>query len=227
MAGSCAINSGNGENMQYLLAKIDGVNGNQIWADTSGIDAAGDNEVFFSTPIVTNNNDIMIVGAHELPNSGVSTEVLKYNQDGDKLWEREFNQYGGLNQNYFYDIHQTFDDGFIICGNLTNLTAFESPIWAVKLDSMGCEVINCSVGVENDLLQTSNSVSIYPNPTSNYLTIESDLDYHTINIYNLSGKLVKTAERNSQILVSDLSKGMYFIQLVADKNVITKKFTIE
>jgi len=87
---------------------------------------------------------------------------------------------------------------------------------------------NCkfyNVGIDSPSIE--NDLKIYPNPTSNYLTIESDLNYHTINIYNLSGKIVKTTERNNQILVSDLSKGLYFIQLVADKNVITKKFTIE
>ena len=87
---------------------------------------------------------------------------------------------------------------------------------------------NCkfyNVGIDNQVIE--NNIKIYPNPASNYLTIDSDLDYQTINIYNLSGKLLKTTERSSQINISDLSKGMYFIQLVAEKNVITKKFIIE
>lgn len=87
---------------------------------------------------------------------------------------------------------------------------------------------NCkyyNVGIDSPSID--NDLKIYPNPTSNYLTIESNINYHTINIYNLSGRIVKTQNASMQISVLELPKGMYFIQLVADKNVITKKFTIE
>lgn len=87
---------------------------------------------------------------------------------------------------------------------------------------------NCkyyNVGVNNQVIE--NNIKIYPNPTNNSLTIETDLNYHTFNIYNLSGKLVKTQNRSNQISVSELPKGMYFIQLVGDKNNRVQKFIKE
>lgn len=229
ITGSIDVEPGVGIDTQNYMAKIDGITGNIIWDDTSGIVQVTMNETYNSNAIVLANGDIVTIGGTKLnaTTSELKAWVIKYDGSGQLIWKREFNKYGANNVNYFWDIHQTYDGGFIICGDLTNVGIGRQNLWILKLDSMGCEFVNCSVAVENDLLQNTNSISIYPNPTSNYLTIDSDLDYHTINIYNLSGKLVKTTERNSQILVSDLSKGMYFIQLVADKNVITKKFTIE
>ena len=217
LAGGYGVDNGNGENIQYLLAKIDGANGNEIWADTSGIDAAGDDELFYSTPILTKNNEIVLVGFHGLPNTGVAATVLKYNKNGEKLWGREFNPHGGTNQNYFRDIHQTFDDGFIICGSLTNLSAFESPMWAVKLDSIGCEVANCSVGVEAPLPPKGELV--YPNPTTGVINIALQKipePNTTIQLFDITGTMVLSQalkQATTQLTINNYPKGIYLYQI--------------
>lgn len=66
----------------------------------------------------------------------------------------------------------------------------------------------------NDLNQV-NIVSIFPNPTSDYLQIDHDLNVNNGQylIYSLDGKLVKTIrDNNSRINVSDLQSGTYFLQ---------------
>lgn len=86
-------------------------------------------------------------------------------------------------------------------------------------------LISNIVGI-NEILNTTEVESvIYPNPTSSQLTIVADLDIHEINIHDITGKLIKRIIHNTNnINVADLSNGVYFIKLVTDEGIITKKF---
>lgn len=59
--------------------------------------------------------------------------------------------------------------------------------------------------------------NIYPNPVSNFLNVTSDnYDHKEIQIYSVSGKLVKSmksSDSNIQINVSDLSSGNYILNI--------------
>ncbi len=77
----------------------------------------------------------------------------------------------------------------------------------------------------NDVLE--NSFSIYPNPTNGMITITTPATHYTVSIYNLQGQLVqkiKTVSGSSTIDLSDLSSGLYIMQL-SDKNIL-KTFKI-
>lgn len=67
--------------------------------------------------------------------------------------------------------------------------------------------------------------SIYPNPTQKFLNIElkDNLGFVNVNIYNVSGQLIRKAETSS-IDVSDLSAGTYYIQVITDQGKATKAF---
>jgi D-alanyl-D-alanine carboxypeptidase len=66
-----------------------------------------------------------------------------------------------------------------------------------------------------------NSISIYPNPTSNILNINSTLTNFEVKIFDIKGQIV-LQNKNSQILdVSNLSKGMYVL-ILQDQNSMTK-----
>jgi hypothetical protein len=78
----------------------------------------------------------------------------------------------------------------------------------------------------------TNSVNIYPNPTSSVLNyiVKNDFVIATIVINDISGKEVfrNTVGNNpTQIDVSNLSAGVYFITFNSDKNTATKKFIKE
>jgi len=57
---------------------------------------------------------------------------------------------------------------------------------------------------------------VYPNPTSDYLFINSDIPVKTASVYDISGKLVFTANDpvHKNLNVSSLQAGMYFIKFV-------------
>ena len=69
---------------------------------------------------------------------------------------------------------------------------------------------------------TSTSFTIYPNPADDMITINLEHSSHTImnlNIYNVAGSLVKTLllQQNEQkINVSDISKGIYIVEIKSE-----------
>jgi hypothetical protein len=56
-------------------------------------------------------------------------------------------------------------------------------------------------------------VSIYPNPTDNYLFIEGNKNLISISIYNLLGAEVIAKSNTDKIDVSELSNGVYIIKI--------------
>lgn len=87
--------------------------------------------------------------------------------------------------------------------------------WRFKLAYMG------PVGV-SELERTG--LNIFPNPAQDYISIGEE--FQLIQIYNVNGSLVLSIQENqSQINVSDLSSGVYFIQMTAfDGDVKQSKF---
>src|SRR5690606_17586554 len=69
--------------------------------------------------------------------------------------------------------------------------------------------------------------NVYPNPTSDILNIslENNLVLKQITIYNNLGQVVKTTNENV-INVSNLAKGLYFVEVVTDQGKATKKVVV-
>jgi len=89
------------------------------------------------------------------------------------------------------------------------LTESNKPIWGT-CPSLGLD--------EHNHLD----ISIYPNPTTDYLFIDNSTS-NNIFVYNIIGKeLIK--ESGNRINVSSLSKGVYFIKVSDGVNSSTKKF---
>ncbi len=82
-------------------------------------------------------------------------------------------------------------------------------------------------GIENKQVHTLN---IFPNPANQQFWIKGleDADQGVIEMYDLSGKRVKTQLLNSQNLqavsVSHLPEGLYLVQIKSDTKLITGKF---
>lgn len=58
---------------------------------------------------------------------------------------------------------------------------------------------------------------VYPNPTTGYISINSDVEVSSIEIYNQLGQLVSSNFRKQSIDISNLNSGIYIIRL-SDKN---------
>lgn len=68
-------------------------------------------------------------------------------------------------------------------------------------------------------------VSIYPNPATNFISINKDENVSDIAIFNLVGRKLKTfqnVEKDEHYDVSDLPVGMYLIQVIDNnKKILT------
>ncbi|MBK8600006.1 MAG: immune inhibitor A [Flavobacterium sp.] len=68
---------------------------------------------------------------------------------------------------------------------------------------------------------------IYPNPTNSILNINSNLSDYSVRIYNLMGQQLFSTESNDgiqKINVSELTTGMYFIEMRSNSITETQKF---
>jgi len=125
-------------------------------------------------------------------------------------------------------------------GNFTSeeSTYFESvvtPSWDCDL-TQGCydpgtgngqytSLSNCQaacISTSTDEIESKN-ISISPNPVKNTLYIQGEME--SAEIFDVFGKLVETSTNNT-INTSDLADGIYFVRLITNNKIITKKITI-
>lgn len=85
---------------------------------------------------------------------------------------------------------------------------------------------NCVLGVDTN---HATAFTIYPNPTKNFINIETTSEVENIDIYNSLGQLVSSLVGNKKVVdVSTLSKGIYFLTITTtDSASVTKKILIE
>src|SRR5690606_33611968 len=70
------------------------------------------------------------------------------------------------------------------------------------------------------------SISIYPNPTSGILTIQSNTDVH-VTVKSIDGRILLTKNNAQTIDIAHLSDGMYFVTIneANGNGVYTQKIT--
>jgi hypothetical protein len=78
-----------------------------------------------------------------------------------------------------------------------------------------------------DFNQNNLQVSLYPNPATDMLNIEMTNEINSIEIYNIQGQKVRTANQK-QINISDLAAGIYMVRIQdTENNTATKKIVIQ
>ena len=84
------------------------------------------------------------------------------------------------------------------------------------------------IGVEENGPSTgSGTFVVYPNPVSNILHIQSDIEGGQLSIYDLMGRMVYQSEYQAEIPVSQLTDGLYFLSITTSEGqVINQKFII-
>lgn len=103
-------------------------------------------------------------------------------------------------------------------GNSLVTTQYNDTIWQ-KINQLVCT---------NDVTEISaNEFRIYPNPSSEYVTIESKLDIEKIELFNPDGKLVTVDFKDNKIVVSSLKKGIYWIKIQTQKSTQTFPLSVQ
>ncbi len=76
----------------------------------------------------------------------------------------------------------------------------------------------------------SGDIAVYPNPATNYVSVQTSLKGYGFKVYDLSGKLIfyqTSAQGNEQIDVSELSKGIYIYEVTTQDGISIKKDKLE
>ena len=211
-----------GLSYQAYMAKLSKF-GVVIWEKTFG--DAGDQQ-FYAVPLILNDGSIVC--------SGISTVganpwglLIKTDSLGNQQWLRTYYA-NPSNDNYIYDVKQASDNSFVLFGT-ASITGQDA--WVVKVDSAGCEIANCNVGVE-ELQVESSKLKVYPNPASTQINISiegEDIEDYEIAIMNVLGETQKVNIDQSAISVSELSSGIYFLSAVSKdgRHRLTQKFVKE
>ncbi|WP_312818106.1 T9SS type A sorting domain-containing protein [Kaistella carnis] len=66
-------------------------------------------------------------------------------------------------------------------------------------------------------------VSVYPNPTSDFIKIQNVKELQNVRIFDMSGKIVNETS-SSHIDVRNLSAGQYILNIYSGNEVISRKF---
>ena len=78
--------------------------------------------------------------------------------------------------------------------------------------------------IVQNINDVSNNISIYPNPVKNTLIVNGE--FNSINIYDVSGKLVLSSDFSDNINVSSLANGFYTLNINTNKGTQIQKITI-
>ncbi len=112
--------------------------------------------------------------------------------------------------------------------NVQNISGSSQQYSYYYLDDVS--VIDCTdVGVDEN--NKEDMVEVYPNPATNQLTIKTaQFKEKEIRITDVLGNLIQQSMLNSHqstIDISNLAKGIYFIELQTEKGILRRKFVKE
>ncbi len=152
--------------------------------------------------------------------------LLHFTAEGEVDWYREYRMTptntSALYRGVIWDLQQTQDNGFVICGEIYNIDTINRNCgWILKIDEHGCFQQGCDSAtyIRPDVEITS-SLEIYPNPATTDVTFSffRDLEKGSLEIYNTMGVILmeiplpKGKDRLS-FSVAHLSKGLYKVIL--------------
>ena len=103
------------------------------------------------------------------------------------------------------------------------------------MDQNGCIGISNSVSYIIESIEDHNRIlSVYPNPATDWIIIETKENINNdLNIINIFGELVytissdKLSDNHEKINMSELSKGMYIIQLINNNTIINHRIIVQ
>ncbi len=83
-----------------------------------------------------------------------------------------------------------------------------------------------TLDIEENVI-TDQQVSVYPNPTSEYINISSALELTKVEMFDLLGKRVLDTLETSQIEIGHLPTGVYLAKVHAGNRILTKRIIIK
>ena len=164
--------------------------------------------------------------------------MIKYKPNGEKIWQRKYTFQNDSLDASIYDMKQTPDGGFVICGESDdNYHLYGSPIqkaWVIKVDGNGCMSLTdtqCNNLKVVTYSEPAIVVHVYPNPVHHVLNIETSqsLSNGVLSIVDVAGRVLltnKLLNRKETIDISLLQRGLYLYH-ITDNGLMIKTGKLE
>ncbi|CAG5086705.1 hypothetical protein CRYO30217_03249 [Parvicella tangerina] len=184
--------------------------------------------------LIFRNNEI-ILNASKSASSLLSGQpyhalLVSLSYDYEINWVREYAHRESANG--FYHIYENNDFYY-----LQGLVWQDDPSnthdeWFLVVDSLGCDDVWCTVGVEEVQHENSCKMTIYPNPSNGEFWIKPNeqIQKGEIIITDLTGKQIAKVSVNNttNVSLSNMSEGVYLINLASENTIIdTQKIVIQ
>lgn len=79
----------------------------------------------------------------------------------------------------------------------------------------------------NEILQAHQLVNVYPNPTESRIYVDIKEDNFQLDIYDLSGRMVKSIQNEKEFAVDNLGNGLYILKITIEGSVISQKLIVQ
>ena len=179
------------------------------------------------------NNPVMIFDlAHRRYNTSTSERLrVMYSTDCGSSWSSAFNKSGAALATVSSPTTSAYipneSDWREEIVNLADITDNDDVIIRFEFKSgYGNDVWIDNVKIMNGtgIITVDENLSIYPNPATDVIRINSSYDVQRIEIFNMQGQLVKMEFGNvDNISVKDLANGMYTLKLTTDNGTTMHK----
>jgi len=180
---------------------------------------------------LTPNGNIAISTTMIVYNMGYRGSLLLINQNGDSLWQRYYAHTYSDSNNVDLQLNDLVvcdDGGFLMGGFYHKDLEMYSHAWLVKTDSLGFAPAAFTLAVEEKHLVITQQAMLYPNPAQSNINLrfkENPDSKLSLLIYNSAGVLVKQKvlsayENEYRINIENLEKGVYFIRIVSDNQLM-------
>jgi hypothetical protein len=153
VVGSTSSNS-SGNTDVYLL-KVDSLC-NYEWSFALG---GANNDWGYSVKQTHDNGYIIAASSNSYGNGGYDAVLMKRDSLGGFVWQKK---YGGQDWDFAYSVVQTFDSGYVFCGETYNNTSGYSDVYVVKTNPLGDTLWTQTIGGTlidkgNCVIETSDS----------------------------------------------------------------------
>ncbi|AWA29635.1 hypothetical protein HYN48_05800 [Flavobacterium magnum] len=205
-----------GANMALIFAGTVAQGNNDVWLLSRGVDLTANAPVTVSYYIrnylgtgATGSSTYELKAGMTQDIAGMTIPVAAETVSDVTYVQKTYTFTPATTGTYYLGFHST---------NAANTTA-----QATFLDNVSVSQV---LGTEDVL---ASQFSVYPNPTSNVVNISNTLDamITKVTITDLKGRTVKSnnvaAASNIQISTSDLSSGVYMLNITSDKGTVVKK----
>jgi len=152
----------------------------------------------------TNDNGFILSGNQ----SGYNC-LIKFDSSGNLEWSQVYPNGNSTVNNYFKSAINTFDQGYVACGCSTSDS---TRLRIIKTDGSG------NIVGEIEFSQPEN-LKIYPNPTFDFITIETNTQM-PIEIFDINSKLIISKRNaNNSISLSENPPGIYFVKIKTESGI--------